>query len=279
MTGVALTIPATSAFNPVGLDRIQHLDPLAVRGTLLYSEPRLWPTGGVPTTTVPNQSQWAIDLLGASAANLNVANSVQDGIAERGTRGTMHVAWERGAGTGLQSFTLQNQAIRDHIAANPGHSYVMALALRPTRVPAASWLVLPAYRLMGLPSDPTGYSMALSVNVTDKSVITGYPIEQRSFDQNHNLVDGGPGVAGVASAAWSSVPGTISTSPSLMVFHNGGAGNPGMSWKYYFAVIEDLTISGRTAEDVTNLANAKLARQLEPGGEYYDDRVTDPYSL
>lgn len=278
MVGVALTIPGTGAFNPVGLDRIQHLDPLAVEGTLMYSEPRLWPTGGVPATSVPNQSEWAVDLMGASAADLTIGNSVQDGLVERGRRGTLHVAWKRGAGTGLQSFTIQNQAVRDYIAANPGHSYLMLAAIRPTRIPAESWSVLPAYRLMGFPAG-TGFAMALSVNTTDKSVITGYPIGTRTFAQNHPLVDDTSAAAGIAAAGWSSVSGTIPTSPSLIVFHNGGVGNPGMSWKYYFASIEDLTVSGRTAAEVTALAQEKLARQLTPGGDYYDDTVTDPYTL
>lgn len=277
MVGVALTIPGTSQFNPVGLDRIQHLDPLAVEGTLMYSEPRLWPTGGVPAGTVPNQSEWAVDLLGASAADLAIGNSVTHGLVERGGRGTLHVAWERGAGSGLQSFSIQNQTIRDHVAANPDHSYVMLVALRPTRIPAESWTVQPQYRLMGFISGD--FALALSVNTVDKSVITGYPLAGRTFVQTHPLIDETSAAAGVVSAAWSGITGTFGSSSSLMVFHNGGAGNPGMSWKYYFAVIEDLTVSGRTAEEVTALANAKLARQLAVGGDYYDDVVTDPYTL
>lgn len=279
MVGVALTIPGTGAFSPVGLDRIQHLDPLAVEGTLLYSEPRLWPMGGVPTSSVPNQSEWAVDLLGASAADLTIGNRVQDGLVERGRRGTLHVAWKRGAGTGLQSFTIQNQAIRDYIAANPTHSYLMLAAIRPTRIPAESFQSVGANRLMGFNDDNT-FTMALAVNITDASSATGYPTgENRTFVQTHALIDDSSAAAGVVASAWSGVTGTFGSSSSLIIFANGGPGNPGMSWKYYFASIEDLTVSGRTAAEVTALANEKLARQLAVGGHYYDDTVTDPYTL
>ena len=277
--GVGLTLPGTSVYNPVGQDRIQHLDPLAVEGTLLYSEPRLWPTGGVPTTTVPNQSQWAVDLIGASAADLTIGNAVQDGLVERGTRGTLHVAWDRGEGAGLQSFTIQNQAIRDYIAANPGHSYVMVLAMRPTRIPAESFQSAGSFRLMGF-NDGNTFTMAIAVNITDASSATGYPTgANRTFVQTHALIDDSSAAAGVVASAWSGVTGTFGSSSSLIIFPNGGPGNPGMSWKYYFASIEDLTVSGRTAEEVTALANAKLARQLAVGGDYYNDVVTDPYTL
>lgn len=278
MTGVALTIPAPAAFSPLGLDRIQHLDPLAVEGTLMYSEPRLWPMSGVPTTTVPNQSEWAVDLLGAGARNLTVSSSVQDGLAERGARGTMHVAWKRGAGTGLQSFALQNQTVRDYIAANPDHSYAMVLAMRPTRIPASNFGSVGAFRLMGF-NNVNDFTMALAVNL-DRSVVTGYPTEpSRPFVQTLPIIDDSSAAAGVVAAGWSGVEGVFGSSSSLIVFASGGPGNPGMSWKYYFASIEDLTVSGRTAAEVTALANAKLARQLAPGGDYYADTVTDPYTL
>lgn len=279
MTNVALTIPADSMFDATGLDKVLHVDPLVGPGTLLFTEPRLWPTAGVPTGTVPNQSGWAIDLLGAGARDLTVGNTVTTGLVERGTRGTLHVAFKRGAGTGNETFVLQNQAIRDYIAANPTHSYFLAVSMRPTRIPHGSWVPSPSMRILGC-SQASDDSLNLRVNAT-RTVVAGHPTSAtyRTFAQNLTISDDSAAAAGVAIAAFSRVLGTPAASPSLLVFHNGGATSPGMSFKVYFAMIEDLTVSGRTAEQVAALVNAKHAAQLAEGGAYRGDLVTDPYSL
>lgn len=279
MTGVGIRIPADSIFSSAGMDRISPVDPVVGEGTLLFVEPRLWPMAGVPTSTVPNQSGWAVDLLGAGARDLTVGNNVTTGLVERGSKGTLHVAFKRttsGVG-GNETFVLQNQTVRDYVAANPTHSYFLAVSMRPTRIPHGSWSPSSSQRILGF-SQTSNDSMNLRVNAA-LEIVGGYPAGYRTFTQPLTIRDDSAAAAGVSMAAFSQTLGTPSSSPSLLVFHNGGIDSVGMSFKVYFAMIEDLTVSGRTPEQVAALVNAKHTAQLAEGGPYRGDIVTDPYTL
>lgn len=279
MTNLALTIPADPMLDTTGLDKVLRVDPVVGPGTLLFIEPRLWPTAGVPASTVPNQSGWAVDLLGAGARDLAVSNTIVNGLVERGSRGTLHVAHKRMAGTGAEFYALQNQAIRDYMAANPTHSYVEVVSMRPTRIPHGSWVPASSQRILGL-TQTSADAMNLRVN-SSREVVSGHPTSStvRTFSQPLTISDDSAAAAGVAIAAFTNITGTVSSSPSLLVFHNGGVDSVGMSFKVYFAMIEDLTVSGRTPEQVAALVNAKHAAQLAVGGPYRGDIVTDPYTL
>ena len=282
MTNVALTIPAHGTFDATGLDKITHIDPLIGPGTLMFTEPRLWPMAGVPTSTVPNQSGWAVDLLGAGASELTVGNNLTSrSLVERGSKGTLHVAFKRttnGSG-GTETFVLQNQAVRDYVAANPTHSYYLAASIRPTRIPHGSWSPSSSQRILGF-TQAADDAMNLRVH-SALEIVSGHPTgsPRRSFSQPLTISDDSAAAAGVVAAGFTDVLGTISASPSLLVFHNGGIDSVGMSFKVYFAMIEDLTVSGRTPEQITALVNAKHAAQLLPTGPYRGDLVTDPYTL
>lgn len=285
MTGVGIRIPADSIFSSAGMDRISPVDPVVGKGTLLFIEPRLWPMAGVPTSTVPNQSGWAVDLMGAGASELTVGNNLTSrSLAERGSMGTMHVAFKRttnGTG-GTETFVFQNQTVRNYVAANQDHEYFLAVSMRPTRIPHGSWNPTPSQRILGFPALPFGTSDAMSIRVnTDRSVVTGYPTTDppRTFVQMLTIRDDSAAAAGVAAAAFSGTLGEPSESPSLLVFHNGGIDSVGMSFKVYFALMEDLTVSGRTPEQVMELVNAKHVAQLAVDGAYRGDIVTDPYTL
>lgn len=280
MSGVFQSLPAHGTFDATGLDRIPRLDPLAVPGVLAVITPGLWETAGVPAGTVPNQSLWAQDQLGVGARDLVVGSSITSGLIERTTKGAIHVAHRRtAAATTNETFRFENQTIRDFIAQNHNHRYLLCASIGITRAGAASWTVAPSHRIMGFvdATNATIDRMTIRANPA-RDTLAGYPPNNppRVLAQN-TPATGGRGV--VAAVFDGFTQGTLGTSPTLLSFHNGGAGSPGLCYKLFFAWIEDLTVSKRVGSEVLASLNARHDTQQGAGGLYEGDTHTDPAQL
>ncbi len=71
---------------------------------------------------------------------------------------------------------------------------------------------------------------------------------------------------------WAGYDGAISSSPTIVSFHNGGAGAPGLCFSLFAAAFEDTTISGRSPQAFLDAFGAEHQRlQVK---QYLGDRVT-----
>ncbi|WP_144834125.1 hypothetical protein [Microbacterium sp. BH-3-3-3] len=282
MTGTATYVPAHASTDITGMDELLvDVDPLTNNGTLLFVEPGSWRTDptGAASGTIPNQSAWAQDIVGTAGNDLTLAKSSPfSGVVELTSKKALHVAQRRSASVaGNETYTLGNQAIRDFIVANPTHRYLFAVSMAVTRPASSSWVPLASHRIMGL-VDGTDDRMDIRVN-TALDTISGYPTNDppRKIVQTLLTATG----IGVAAAAFQhSAAFAASASSTLLSFHNGGQGGPGMSFKVFFALVEDLTLSGKLASDRIAQINARHQAQIASGGLYFGDQViTDPTTL
>lgn len=59
--------------------------------------------------------------------------------------------------------------------------------------------------------------------------------------------------------------------------YNATSGNP--SWILYRIYIEDLSLSGRTYEQVKAIDDAEFAKAFAAGGKFFDDTWNDPATV
>jgi hypothetical protein len=274
MAGLAFMLQG-EPLNPDGLPVVEIPPDICTYGTLLFTDPMELsnPWGpGIPST-VPNLAGgWAADATGSALAKtLQLVNGITTGLVERTPKGGLHVAHKKGAGTGNQTLSLGNQQIRDYVAANPSHTYYEGYSYTLTALPGA-FTPAASQRLLGVPG--TGFNDGFSLNLTgDRTQIVGYPVGATRI-----LTTPAPVALGIgfAEAAWAGLTGTLSTSPTLILFHNAGANSPGLSLIHYSAIIEDCTASGRTPAQVSTLFKARHQQIRGIGGRYNGDTWTPP---
>lgn len=278
MTGAGFVVPAHATTDVSGMDEIaMPIDPITNPGTLLFVEPALWrgDPAVVPTGSIPNQSGWAPDIV-PGAATLTLTNGLVNGKAERGSKGSLHAAHKRGAGLPQEVLTIASQPIRDYMVANWNHRFLIAMSFQITRIPDPSWAPAASQRMMGL-VDGTQNRATIGVNAT-RDTISAYPTGDppRKIVQSVSMTTG----IGIAAGAfeYTAAP-TVSASPTLVSFHNGGTGGPASCFKLFFAIIEDLTVSGRLASERIAELNARHQQEQGNGGRYFGDTHTNPATL
>lgn len=275
MTGVSINMPAHSSMDTTGLDEVLEYFDFAVPGTLAYVVPGAWAGAALPTGTVPNHAQWAMNTLGEGARQLTISGQPVAGVAEFSSRKALNVAFRRAAGVASEAFTIGNKRLRDHVAQYPTHKYGAAVSLRVTRPAAASWTPAASHRVIGF-VDGTNDRNTLRGNPA-RALLTGYPTTARrllvrTLDITvKDTIDYAVGV-------WDGYDGAISDSTTLIAFHNGGAGAPGLCFELFAAAWEDLTISGRTPEQFRDAFGAEHTRLQQT--KYLGDTVkTYPETL
>ncbi len=170
-TGVSINMPAHDTFDPTGLDEVQEYFDFAVPGTLAYCVPGAWAGSTLPTGTVPNHAQWAMDTLGEGARLLTISGQPAAGVAEYTSKKALNVAFRRTAAAASEAFTIGNQRIRDHVAQFPTHTYAAAASIRVTRPAAASWTPSASQRIIGF-VDGTNDRVLLRANPA-RALLTG----------------------------------------------------------------------------------------------------------
>lgn len=258
--------PASSLLDKTGIERVSPMNPIVIPGLIAFWEPgtmadrtRLPANGEL----VENQSGWAVDLLGESARWFTFGNSLVTGVASRqsGT-GAYDVVHGRGTATQAESISLQNQRIRDHIDGNRSRRYLQFWGYEVLQAPGT---YTPAFsqRFSGL-IDNSNYKAALALS-SDRTQVTGYPTgATRTFNQ----VGSATGGRSLAITAHDGYTGAASTSTTLFLQHNGGAGAPAMSARTFMWGIVDMTIPGLTTAQVVALIQARYNENLAPGGIY-----------
>lgn len=113
-----------------------------------------------------------------------------------------------------------------------------------------------------------------------------------SMNNNNSEKVAGPQFMNAASGGWSAAPATEpAIQTGLVCFGNAGSNNTYTSapmavksrwpsWIVYRVYVEDLTVSGRTYQQVHDIDYAQYQKHvLTAGGRYYGDTFTDPAAL
>lgn len=265
MASVAAAKAASSLLDTAGLQRIQPLSPAVMPGMLFWWEPgtmadrTLVPENG---DLIENQSGWGVDLLGESARFLTVANTITTGEVSRPASGAFDVVQGRGVAAGVEQFSLANQRIRDHIDDNRSRTWALVFAYEVLEAPG-TYTPSVSQRIMGL-VDSSNYKTAIALN-GDRTQLTGYPTgTTRVFNQPGSATAG----RSLAITVHDGYTGAASTSSTLLLLHNGGAGAPAPSLRVFQAGIADLDVVGMTPAAFAAVIQARYDECQAPGGIY-----------
>lgn len=265
MVSVAAAKPASALLDTTGMKRIQPLSPAVMPGMVFWFEPgtmadrTLIPANG---SLIENQSGWGVDLLGESARQLTVTNTIVSGSVSR-PKTALQVTQGRGVASGAEIFSLANQRIRDHIDNNRGRRWAHVFAYEIIQAADVSYAPTVSQRLMGL-VDATNYKTAVALS-SDRSVVTGYPTgASRIFNQQGSATGGRSLVVTVHEG----YTGAASASSTLLSLHNGGAGAPAPSFRVFQAGIADLTVTGLGPSAFAALVQARYDACQAVGGIY-----------
>lgn len=282
-------------------------DPIESAGSLLLldaSHPTgAWPAGvGASGSTLRNvlwEKAKAVYGAGTEAslsATLNYAGmSGATGLLERSSKGGLHGLVSQAAGLvsavntpyARLSFDLE---LRNWLFNHPDNDLYISVWGRITR----------GYKSGAI--DGTFMNDAASALV---ELITGsgnqrFALGQRaalqnplgSMNNNNNEKVTGPQFMNAASGGWVTPPATeAATYTSILGIGNTGGNNTYSngatttksrwpSWVVYRLYVEDLTVSGRTYQQVHDIDYAQYQKHvLTAGGRYYGDTFTDPAAL
>lgn len=305
MPGLKLALPM--AFSDATLPVLQEDAVLPSTGALLLMEPA-HPSAPVASvangTTLPNialaQAQKMYPtgtpaLLGGNIYYGAPFTAGGVGVVERSAKGGVHFM----LGTSNDLTRAARIEVRDDILnymnANQGHSYYVSAWGNVTRKsdPVVGSGVLwgkmgTTYQAGTMFTRPSGGAAGGEVAYpTDSRRVgaraSGAVGAAASAPYITNPTDTGPVFWGLAvSSMNSAIPlGGANSLFNLSSPPPAGAGqNRGLSSIFYRAYIEDLTVSGRTYNQVDALDWAEYQKQvLNPGGRYYGDTFTAPSTL
>ncbi|MBK1884745.1 hypothetical protein JIN85_20200 [Luteolibacter pohnpeiensis] len=298
-TALQITLPGAQF--PDNFPRI-YPDPLMSEGSLLLIDPVASGLEGVPTDgTILDNIAWktASNVVGGdelslaptwkTAGQLSGVESTRHKI-ERTTKGGIHgiVSQENPVTVSNGYFGLEfPNAIKDYIHANlPGHEFYVSMTRRLTRAPGTTG---------GNPARDVGNLVLMGGTTQTAAFIfrQGWADEissifiQPGTRKFSMLPEGSSLDALVPCQAAASFAEWRGTKPSVPSYYRLAWGLHGpwsssyaagglASWVLYRVYIEDLTVSGRTVEEVSALNIAKFNKDFGEGGRFADDTFSDP---
>jgi len=176
-----------------------------------------------------------------------------------------------------------NAQLLAYMASNPNHHYFVSLWHRPTRAALEA-------------AAPQSYFHVGSASGTSASSIFHFqgglpnPVDVANFDLRYASDPNNDSVASVVGKARLGIVAPTSRRGSAAI-NNGylGAGswgawgsanrNKAASVVLYRAYVEDLTVSGRSADTVAAIDKSLWAAAFAAGGKFYGDTFTDPNSI
>lgn len=269
----ALQLPTIDAINPSGVGALLLIDP---------AHPLTPWSVGIPAT-VPNLFADVLDT--GAICTLTVGGDINDGVkgkVERTTRGALHVIVSKAetlaAGDGVK--IVPPADLVTYINANDDHDYYIEVWRRVTRATGADdsqYLNLSGAYANGdgLGSVHSSFwqgSFELGAVADVPSRTVGAYCTYKGQSGVGSPIGTWPGEVAVMLAG--AAPETINA--SLIATMNG-------DWEstvFMRVYIEDLTVSGRTYEEVSATGQALFsAAVLTSGGRYYGDGWTDPDTI
>lgn len=270
------------------------LDSILTRGSLLLVEPghpaRPWGSG-MPeqNAVVPNiaRTQFA-DLAGITpdaAADALVKNTITstEGVVERTAKGGVNTVISQTTGTFPRMFGIaMRDALRAYLAANKSHRFYLSTWFKTTRPAAAGTAWRIAY-IIPSSSAVTSSIAALSQN-TDGS-FGGSPSSSDSRRNGFATVTSGDrtfsaiAAEGTPTSGWTSVTAAF----EQLVQYGGrlsGEERKSPSGVFYRVYLEDLSVSGRSFEQVRTRDYAAWVNAFGAAGRYVDDTIpTSPSTI
>jgi len=238
------------------------------------------PSNGDP---VPNIA-WSIasDLVESeSVSPVIVANYDGAGMAaELSAKGGLHVIKSQVGDTNTTRFVVKlPTAIIAYMLANKSNKFFLSMWHEVTRKAESNSLPIAAIA-------HSSYSVDFILNMQSNGAPGGSAANRLGLSSNLN-----PSAATGTAKQQVAVNGSTGTVSSLVyadLFIFGGvpstgpltgAVNKGGSHILYRCYLEDLTVSGRTYEEVKAIDDQLFAAAFSPGGKFYGDTFTDPATL
>jgi hypothetical protein len=273
---MTLILNTSGVLDPFGLPILAAAPTITRAGSLLYVDPTYpdypWATGF--PTSIPNLAALRGTSLATSlgAKDLTLSSTLTaPNLMERTLRGAAHVAWKKGTGASTvnQNVAYEQASIRNYMAATPSHLYYLGLAGRMTQ-DSATGSPTATTRFLGMIVSSTVDYASIRLATTG---IGGQPLTNRTLSTI------APRTADqfFSDAAFSILSGTPGASNAMLMWHNGGSGSPGASWMLQAAVIEDLFVSGITAQQAHDSFIASTTAMT--AGRYANDTWTPPTAL
>lgn len=302
--GRVLIIPGLTFDNP-DAPKLVELDAIESAGSLLLLDATHpsggWPGGVGPSGSTLRNVLWkkAKAVYGAGseaslAATLNYAGMTgATGLLERSTKGGLHALVSQAPSLVTASNTPfarlhMDSELRKWLFQHPTNDLYISVWGQVTR----------AYKFGPVDETYTGLGGTTLVELATGGSNQRVALGQRTLVQNelgklsNSEIAAGPAFMNAASGAWSLNP-ALETSifSSLLCVGNTGVNNTYMSgaataktrwpsWVIYRVYVEDLTVSGRSYQQVHDIDYALYQKHvLTEGGRYYGDTCTDPLTL
>ena len=260
-------------------------DPIMSAGTLILAD-LTHSLGGVngligngaliPNIAWSTANQLVAGAPGQAALSLPVQAGAAFGsatlpFAERTPKGGMHVVRSQVNDVTNIAYSLNLPApVLTYVLSNPNHSYYFSVWQYVTRaaVDATAGLFM-------LGNNTSNYAF---YGVASANFPTTTPPRLLSSTTGSSGLAVGASKLQIAESAYT---GTADTIRAGLYFPSGvgGAFNPlhkGWSGVFYRILLEDLSISGRTAAAVKSMDDALYATATAAGGKLYGDTFTDP---
>ena len=302
--GRVLIIPGLTFDNP-DAPKLVELDAIESAGSLLLLDPTHpsggWPGGaGASGSTLRNvlwkkaQAVYGVGSEASLVATLNYSGMTgATGLLERSTKGGLHALVSQAPGLVSASNTPYTRIsidleLRKWLFNHPTNDLYISVWGKVTRGYKSgpvdeSYPGLGATSLIVLATGGGNQRVALG----QKSTVQN---ELGKVSNDESAV--GPVFMNAASGAWTTNPGS---EPSIFT-ELLGIGNTGLnntyqtgsataktrwpSWIVYRVYVEDLTVSGRTYQQVHDIDYALYQKHvLSDGGRYYGDTHTNPSTL
>lgn len=302
--GRVLIIPGLTFDNP-DAPKLVELDAIESAGSLLLLDATHpsggWPGGVGPSGSTLRNVLWkkaqAVYGAGSEAslvATLNYAGMTgATGLLERSTKGGLHALVSQAPGLVTATtipYTRLNidLELRKWLFQNPTNDLYVSVWGQVTRAyktgPVdATYTGMGGTALIELATSGSNQRMALGQKTTVQNDLGKLGNDEKTV---------GPVFMNAASGAWVTNPASeASIVSSLLGIGNTGNNNTYTSgaatartrwpsWVIYRVYVEDLTVSGRTYQQVHDIDYALYQKHvLTEGGRYYGDTFTDPSTL
>lgn len=285
LMGLQVIIPGLT-FTDTSLP-IFYEEPLLTEGSLILYDPthphKIYETGD----TLPNIAGKKVNSLVSGNTDANIINSQMSGAngkIEKTSKGGIHAIISESPDLNsivAYEINLPDQ-IRDYILTNVNHKFYVSLWHRVTRAQANSI----RRNFGGYTHNDVNY---LWVFDAQGDLPASGSTQYIGAHQTASGKENGNAYRSLAVQGATNGWGNISTPDGKAVFRVGqnsnwnyGEGNQGAypSQIFYRAYIEDLTVSGRTFEQVDALDYSLYVKEvLTEGGRYYGDTFTDPVAI
>ncbi|VXB32269.1 hypothetical protein [Pseudoclavibacter sp. 8L] len=265
-------------------------DPILTNGSLLLVEPahprRAW-ASGVPAqnATIPNVARTqASALLGVapSAVEAIAKNTITatEGVVERTAKGGVNTVVSQTAGTFPRQFGIAiPESIRTYIATNKANRFYMSLWFRPTKNPATGTTWRYAFII------PTSSATTASITgIAHDGAGTFFSTPTASDARRLGATEVRVGVNRFQAVAANGAPSSGWTAAVTSAFEQivqygarlSGEEQKSPSGWFYRVYIEDLTVSGRSFDQVRQRDQALWTGAFGTGGRYEGDSAPTP---